>query len=379
MPDARFLQIHTLHGYPAVLLNRDDTGQAKRLPYGGAMRIRISSQCLKRHWRVADDVHALDRIDGAEAAVRSREIVTKRLRRPLEDRFAPEILDAIDGEFQKAVYGKEADKGKSKRQPLLFGEPEIRFLEARFAEIAQGARDPMTARTAAAAFCNEASFRETMKAMRASAAIPGGLTAAMFGRMVTSDPDASIDAPVHVAHAFTVHGEETESDYFSVVDDLRDPGEAAGADHIGEAELTSGLFYGYVVIDIRGLLSNLAGDLDLAAEVTRRLVHLIAEISPGAKLGSTAPYGYAATMMIEAGDRQPRNLAEAFRTPCRPRVADAEAAMDRHLAVLDKAYETGEVRRFMSLRNDAGFSAAEQLSLPSLAKWAAAVVHGSAV
>ena len=28
----RFLQIHTLHNYPAALLNRDDAGLAKRLP-----------------------------------------------------------------------------------------------------------------------------------------------------------------------------------------------------------------------------------------------------------------------------------------------------------------------------------------------------------
>ena len=27
----RFLQIHTLHNYPAALLNRDDAGLAKRL------------------------------------------------------------------------------------------------------------------------------------------------------------------------------------------------------------------------------------------------------------------------------------------------------------------------------------------------------------
>ena len=29
----RFIQIHTLHNYPAALLNRDDAGLAKRLPY----------------------------------------------------------------------------------------------------------------------------------------------------------------------------------------------------------------------------------------------------------------------------------------------------------------------------------------------------------
>ena len=69
--------------------------------------------------------------------------------------------------------------------------------------------------------------------------------------MVTSDPGANIDAAVHVAHAFTVHAEESESDYFSVVDDLQADDEDPGAAHIGDMELTAGLFYGYVVVDVR--------------------------------------------------------------------------------------------------------------------------------
>ena len=42
MSAPRFVQIHTLSSYPAVLLNRDDAGLAKRLPYGGHSRIRVS-------------------------------------------------------------------------------------------------------------------------------------------------------------------------------------------------------------------------------------------------------------------------------------------------------------------------------------------------
>ena len=59
MSAPRFVQIHTLASYPAVLLNRDDAGLAKRLPYGGVSRIRVSSQCLKRHWRMAEDEWSL--------------------------------------------------------------------------------------------------------------------------------------------------------------------------------------------------------------------------------------------------------------------------------------------------------------------------------
>ena len=41
----------------------DIKGKALGVPvydlFGGAVRTRISSQCLKRHWRVADDAFAL--------------------------------------------------------------------------------------------------------------------------------------------------------------------------------------------------------------------------------------------------------------------------------------------------------------------------------
>ena len=95
------------------------------------------------------------------------------------------------------------------------------------------------------------------------------------------------------------------NDYFTVVDDLQRVEDEPGADHIGETELTSGLFYGYVVLDRNMLLSNLGADVQMAGSVAEHLVHLIATVSPGAKLGSTAPYGYASWMLVEAGDCHP--------------------------------------------------------------------------
>lgn len=385
MPEPRFLQIHSLHSYSAALLNRDDSGLAKRLPYGPAIRTRISSQCLKRHWRTDDGPFAIHGIDGAEEAVRSRELVTKRLRAPLEGTVTADILDAIEPAFQIAVYGKDAAKGKSNRQPLLFGEPELRFLAGKFAEIATGAANATAAKEAAEDYTKEKSFKETMKAMRDGTLLPGGLTAALFGRMVTSDTEANIDAPIHVAHAFTTHAEQNESDYFAVVDDLAD-GET-GADHIGETELTSGLFYGYVVVDVPALVSNLTGspakdwlsaDRSMAAEVAARLVGLIATVSPGAKLGSTAPYGYAATLLVEAGDRQPRSLADAFRQPTDATVEAAEQALSRRLQAFDDNYRTGEDRRFLSLRNETSMPGATRGTLPDIMQWVRGTLLGAA-
>ena len=366
MTQPRFLQIHTLSPYTGALLNRDDTGLAKRLPYGDALRTRVSSQCLKRHWRIANDPHALAGIDGAEAAYRSRELVTRKVIEPLHGRFTEDVVAVLEPEFQKAVYG---DRGttKSNRQTLLFGAPEIEWLAREAERLAQEANgDADAAKTAVADW--RKGFGANIKAMREAATLPAGLTAALFGRMVTSDTDANITAPVHVAHAFTVHAEEAESDYFTAVDDLS--GDEPGADTIQETELTSGLFYGYVVVDLPLLLKeNLGGDVEMAGTILHHLIYLIAEVSPGAKLGSTAPYGRASLMLLEAGDRQPRTLAEAYRRPCRADVTEAVNAMRDQLKQLDDAYDTGEERRLMSLV-DVEFPRAERGSLSTLAEWA---------
>lgn len=391
MTEPRFLQIHSLSPYTGTLLNRDDAGLAKRLPYGGALRTRVSSQCLKRHWRIAKDPHALHAVGGEELkAERSRDLVTKAVIGPFRSRFKSEVVSALEQWFQFAVYSgnkKERPKkrgesakadDKSKRQTLLFGKPEIKWLSSEFERLAIKAEgDPDKAFKLGGEWVGggdtkkekdaKKSFRDNISEMRKANALHAGLTSALFGRMVTSDTDANITAPVHVAHAFTVHEEEAESDYFTAVDDLSD--DEPGADTIQETELTSGLFYGYVVVDLPGLLDNLGGDREMAGSILHNLIYLIAEVSPGAKLGSTAPYGRASLMLLEAGDRQPRSLAEAYRHPCKPETTAAVDAMANHLKRLDEAYNTGERRQVMTLV-DVELPGAKRGSLPDLARWA---------
>ena len=260
----RFLQIHTLHSYPAALLNRDDRGLAKRMPFGGSVRTRVSSQCLKRHWRMAEDAYSVRNIDATRHAIRSREVVTRSVMQPLrETNGVPEaVLNAVEEAFQKGVYGEKGNDPKA-RQPLLLGLPEVEYLRDQAGQICAVHADDAKAAAEAAQtlFSTKRSNdqRGNFKAFRENTKLPGGLVGALFGRMVTSDPAANIHAAVHVAHAFTVHAEESESDYFSVVDDLQREDEDQGAAHIGDMELTAGLFYGYVVVDVPGLISNLTG------------------------------------------------------------------------------------------------------------------------
>lgn len=409
MTAPRFLQIHTLTSYTAALLNRDDDGLAKRLPYGGAIRTRISSQCLKRHWRHTEDPHGFSRMEGYVDAIRSRDLVEKRIIGIKESENDDAVAAALSQWFQWAVYSgnkKKAPKkvgeagdaeAKSKRQTIILGEPELRWLRSEYERLAhQAGGDAQRAfelgrnwaigsgkvkkgkkstvdeadETEETSSAFRAAFTKNFEALRNAGELPGGLASALFGRMVTSDPEANITAPVHVAHAFTVHGEEAENDYFTAVDDLAE--DEPGADTIQETELTSGLFYGYVVVDLPGLIDNLGGDHALAGQVVHNLIHLIAEVSPGAKLGSTAPYSRAGLMLLEAGDRQPRSLAEAFRKPCPPHLGPAAEALSAQLAKFDEAYETGEERIALSLAN-APIPGAAPGSLRALADWAGAL------
>ena len=386
MSTPRFLQIHTLHSYPAALLNRDDSGLAKRMPFGGAVRTRISSQCLKRHWRTAQDEFAIHGIAGSTAAIRSRNIVERRVIAPLQgtDGISEEVLTAVENAFNVGVYGSSGATERG-RQPLLLGEPEVEHLHRRAAAIcAEHPGDAKAAGDAATALFNARRGEgNNFRALLETARLPAGLEGALFGRMVTSDPGANIEAAIHVAHAFTVHREESESDYFSVVDDLQGDDEDAGAAHIGDMELTAGLFYGYVVVDVPGLVSNLEGckddewqdaDRELAAKVVEHLAHLIATVSPGAKLGSTAPYACADLMLVEAGSRQPRSLANAYRTPARPQLAEATGALAGYMGKLDNAYGVKESRRVMSVE-DCDIPKAERLNLDDLASWAADAIR----
>ena len=383
----RFLQIHTLHSYPAALLNRDDSGLAKRMPFGETTRTRISSQCLKRHWRVAKDEFAIHNIPGAEAAIRSRNTIGRRVMDPLREAggIEADIINSVESALNVGVYGSGGESERGSRQPLLLGLPEVEYLRKRAEEIVQQHPDDAKSAGDAAAqlFRTRGGEGQNFRAFRKQASLPGGLEGALFGRMVTSDPTANIDAAVHVAHAFTVHGEESESDYFSVVDDLQREDEDPGAAHIGDMELTAGLFYGYVVVDAPGLVSNLEGceaedwnnaDKTLATRVIESLIHLIATVSPGAKLGSTAPYSYADLMLVEAGKRQPRSLANAFRSPVSAQVSAAASSMSDHLRRMDAAYGCRESRRFMSVE-DCDIPNAERLSLDDLAVWAAEAIE----
>jgi CRISPR system Cascade subunit CasC len=387
---SRFVQIHTLTNYPASLLNRDDAGFAKRMPFGGAVRTRISSQCLKRHWRVYDGDHSLKSIDAPES-VRSRVSFDRFVAEPLIKEGIEEGIARLAAQkLVGKVFGSEAKQeraekkaGKKKAdqdavpaktaataQVTVLGRPELDYLcrLARDAiKAADGKREQVEHEIEQRT--NERELKKNLQALKPGS-LEAGLGAALFGRMVTGDILSRTDAAIHVAHAMTVHGQMTESDYFTAIDDLvREEGEQ-GSGHINASELTSGLFYGYVVIDVNGLVANLGNSRALAGDVVERLVHIVSTVSPGAKRGSTAPYAYSHLVLVESGSAQPRTLQNAFIEPVNTAgdlVRSAYVAMQRHLADLDAMYGKNERRAHAGLGSDGLFEAKKTLA--ELAAW----------
>jgi CRISPR system Cascade subunit CasC len=257
------------------------------------------------------------------------------------------------------------------KQPVLFGKPEADYFVRVVTESAQGEGKPVDMlkdrlkkeKNNLRALCRAAGLHD----------LAVGLEGALFGRFVTSDILARSDAAVHVAHAFTVHPLDTEVDYFTVVDDLKDDFEDAGAAHAGDMELGAGIFYGYVVVDIPLLVSNLTGcdrntwleqteDAKTGArEVLVRLVETIATVSPGAKLGATAPYAWSALVLLETGEAQPRTLANAFLKALRldrDPLQQAVDALGEHLQSLDGMYGCNETRFVASIQSTDALPAA---------------------
>jgi len=385
MIEPRFIQIHWLASYPGALLNRDDSGLAKSLPFGGTVRTRISSQCLKRAWRKANDPLNIGSMSGIETAERSREHIERQVLKGLAEETgkAPEIVSAVGLAFIEALYGDKA-RDRKNRQALLLGWPEIRYMRGEALTLVSESADKKDAEARCKEYFSKDGIRRVFRAVRAQSAQPGGFEAALFGRMVTSDPEANIEAALHVAHAITVHRAEKELDLVTVVDDLT-AGDA-GAAGVFDAELTSGVYYGYAVIDVPTLVSNLTGtqakdwlspsvNRDTASEVAARLIQLIATVTPGAKKGATAPYTYAEAMIAEAGSRQPRTLSNAFRKAIGLQgdvQHDAFKALGQHLANFDMTYGPSEARVGFCLGDDgASLEAmnAQPKTLAGVAAW----------
>ena len=320
-----FLQLHYLTVYPLSNPNRDDLGRPKTANYGGTPRLRISSQALKRAARLSETMQAELQGHLGERTQRIGEVVRDVLSGKSEsEEQVTEIATKVADIFGK-LDAKAGKKGAIRTRQLAFISPDERSAAIELATKALAGE--------------ELPKDKELKNMVLRTA-DGAADVAMFGRMLADDPEFNREAAVQVSHALTTHRALVEDDYFTAVDDLKDPAEDVGAGFVGEAGFGSGVFYTYACVDIDLLRENLAGDLELATRSTGALIEALATATPSGKRSSFAHQTRAGYIRAEKGGAQPRSLAGAFFKPVEDHdlMAASIAALEKLAADLDAAY-----------------------------------------
>ena len=319
-----FLQLHLLTAYGPSNLNRDDTGRPKSVLFGGAPRLRISSQSLKRAWRTSDIFRS--KLNGYLASRTQR--LGEDVRQYLVEGDLDEKTALAEARKIADVFGKlkpEAGDNPAFIEQLAFVSPEER--------------------AEAFALADRVLAGEELKAPSSENVLRRTDTAAdiaMFGRMLADDPKFNREAAVQVAHAITTHRMIAEDDYYTAVDDLksRDEPEDAGAGFVGVQEFGAGVFYLYLCVDRGLLLENLGGDRAVRDASIAALAEATATVAPRGKQASFASHARAFYALAEKGAAQPRSLAAAFLKP----VAGSDqgkasvAALEEFRDKLDQAY-----------------------------------------
>lgn len=299
---SRFIQLHTLTVYAPSNLNRDDTGRPKTAKFGGANRLRISSQALKRAIRTSDAFKSA--LEG-HIGERTQRLGDELCAYLVSKGIAPDKAITEAGKIA-AAFGKlkdSKDKNPTHIEQLAFVSPREKASAFKLADlVVEGGELPEKTEGIAKDLLGKAD---------------GAADIAMFGRMLASNPEFNREAAVQIAHAITTHKVDVEDDFYTAVDDLKKSDEDAGAGFIGELGFGSGVFYIYTCIDRDLLETNLGGDTELAKRTIAALIEGLATSSPSGKQASFASRSRASYIRVEKGNQQPRSLAAAFFKPAR--------------------------------------------------------------
>ncbi|MCU7816055.1 MAG: type I-E CRISPR-associated protein Cas7/Cse4/CasC [Candidatus Thiodiazotropha sp. (ex Rostrolucina anterorostrata)] len=341
---SRFVQLHLLTSYPPANLNRDDLGRPKTASMGGAQRLRISSQSLKRAWRKSELFEqALAGHVGVRTKEMGRQVFTNLLDKGAKEKDAKAWAIDIAGQFGKI---KKEDKKNEDSLHVLdieqlahFSPEEQKVIEDLVDSLVQRGTGP------------EKEELSLLRKQHSAADI------ALFGRMLANSPAYNTEAAAQVAHAISVHKVTVEDDFFTAVDDLNSGEEDVGAGHMGEIEFAAGLFYQYVCIDRELLRENLGGDQTLTNKTLAALTEAAATVAPTGKQNSFASRAKASYIHAEIGDQQPRSLSVAFLEPVtgNDMLEVAIESLEKTLQGMDQAYGDCADKRFvMNVTNGEG-------------------------
>ena len=310
-----YLDFHLLQTVPPSCINRDDTGSPKSAIYGGVRRARVSSQAWKRATRKKFE----EELDHQDLGVRTKrvvELVAGRLvdRESLDRDPAAQLAAAVvTAAGLKLTKARNSERMDTEFLVLVSAQQADALADLAASALAEADGDPAAAVKALAS----AEFKREAKRVLGQG---NSVDLALFGRMVANDTDLNVDATCQVAHAISVHGADSEFDYFTAVDDLKgvgdDPEASAdsGAGMIGTVEYTSATLYRYASINVEALAASL-GDLAMTRRGIEAFTRSFVRSMPTGKVNTFANHTLPEVILVTLREDQPVSLVGAFEEP----------------------------------------------------------------
>ena len=348
-----YIELHMIQNFAPSNLNRDDTNNPKDCEFGGHRRARISSQCLKRAIRRSP---VFAQTTGAEIGTRTRWL-TRLLRDPLVGAGKPaDEVDSVVSAFVDHYIGDMDRKGRTAIAVYLSSEEANEMATALLDNWDSILEDlqPSEGQKAKTPEIFTPLTKQLVKRGRTGSSAPD---IALFGRMLTAQPELGMDAACQVAHAISTHRVTMEMDFFTAVDDLQAEDEP-GASMMGFIGFDSACFYRYARLDWNQLTENLRGEVDLARRTVAGFLRAAVQAVPTGKQNSMAAHNPPDFILaVVRQDGMGWSLVNAFETPVRPKgnsglVAPSVEELDTYWGYLVDAYGDDTILATLSLSLD---------------------------
>jgi len=336
----KLIELHILQSFPVSCLNRDDVGAPKTAVFGGCTRARISSQCLKR--AIREKAKAMN--GAAFRGSRTRKAATD-LAETLRSQFKwPQAEARKTAEDVLHLFlAKELPKAKkSKKGPDVDAAPEqeetstlLYFSPEEIGKIAGGIdRAKKQKPDADAKVLKDAAVKDLGKGIPKDAA-----DIAVFGRMVANASDITLEGAGMFGHALSTHKCDNDLDFWTAVEDEKQPGEDAGAANMGTVEFNSACYYRYAALNLDLLFdADHLNTLEMSErkQVVDTFLRSALLAVPGARKNSmnanTLPV-YVLGVVKTQG--QPIQLVNAFEKPARSK----DGLVDTSVELLKRHHE----------------------------------------
>ncbi len=379
------IQFHLLQNYAPSNLNRDDTGSPKDAIFGGVLRGRISSQCLKRSIRKSQIFVDAFQADGllGERTKLLPQIIREELKGLGADNETITAIVARVPEIGRESKKKEkeeeseepaetAEATEAAEESEVGGTAQLIFIDRRTEARPLAEKLLEVYNKVGAKKWQDTKIPDITKAL--GERLPRSVDIAMFGRMTTSQAFKNVQASVQVAHALSTNALKQEFDYYTAMDDLK-PDSEPGADMIGDVEFNSCTYYKYLNVHWEELVKNLGEDQEVGRRAVLALLEAAALAHPSGKQNGFGAFNLPDLILVEVSERNlPVSYANAFLKPVsgfgdKSLMANSVKQLSDYVGRLSKVYGLNPHRAYLSVDNLAFLDLQACPALDALKEW----------